>query len=161
MKRPLEGLDKLAEEDAGKGLSGKIGDNAFWLNDIDRNDEPWLDALQAIDQRNDNKPLLDLLRSDRPLSKRSRFFLADLIERYQFKKRRGRPPTPAYDLTDAEVRLEQAVNDVHERRKGVPVEKAQAEAAERYAVNLETLAAAYNGRLGSARRSKKRRGSSS
>jgi hypothetical protein len=131
-------LVALYEQDADKGLSKRLTDNAFWLDDDA--DCELIEALHAIDQCGDKAPLICLLRA------RGNRYLADLLERYDLKRKRGRPQTPSYNKSDVEARLAMAVKDVRER--GV----APCTAAERWRLDLRTLQLALEGRRGSSRR---------
>ncbi|HEX2448006.1 MAG TPA: hypothetical protein VHK26_07455 [Methyloceanibacter sp.] len=66
--------------------------------------------------------------------------LADLLRRYDFKKRKHRPATPAYDRTDAEALLEIAKEDVRDRVKsGMSVKDALEEVARARQLPFSTL----------------------
>src|ERR1019366_3769665 len=42
------------EHNAGKGISPRLVDRAFWLGDGDTSDiDPWVEALEAVDKRGD------------------------------------------------------------------------------------------------------------
>src|SRR5262249_1233184 len=93
-----EEYDKRAKH-GGKGLSTRFSDNAFWLpHDID---EALIEALVALDRSGgtNKKPLIELLRS------RGYVYLADLLDRYQLKRKQGGRQTPLYDRTDIHRRL--------------------------------------------------------
>jgi hypothetical protein len=72
----------------------------------------WIDALEAIDKNDDKAALVALLKSKYPLANYARFYLADLLERYQFKKKQGARRTAAYDQTETEVVLAYAVGEM-------------------------------------------------
>jgi hypothetical protein len=86
--------------DAGKGFENFLAnDRHYWLAELPEYDEnidsDWILAIDAIYGRQDKKPLLDLLVSDRKLSGLARYFLADLVDRTRFGE--ARKPTPIYD----------------------------------------------------------------
>jgi hypothetical protein len=150
-------LEALIKADAGKGVSTKLTDNAFWLDD---NNMEWYEALEAIDKRGDKTELLTLLRT-RDLPCEIGIHLANLLERYDLtrKNRPGRPPTPSYDLSGPEAMLKLAVNAVRTRvLDGMPVSKAIAEVASHssYGITDEKLGNAYDDRRGSTRRMNRR-----
>src|SRR5690349_13474034 len=68
----------------------------------------WVDALQDIDPawcvgHSDSKPLCDLLRNQQAeLSMKVRGYLADLFEQVELRRKRGRPKTPAYAISEAD-----------------------------------------------------------
>jgi hypothetical protein len=89
-----------------------------WLRElVGREAEKWIDAVEAIDLRGDKKPLLELLKSDQPLPKAARRLLADLLTRYQLKRRRSRPQVPIYMLTKQTIALQKAKKRYAELRK--------------------------------------------
>jgi hypothetical protein len=64
-------------------------DSAFWLDTTNprlRIDEIWIEALLSVDQHGDKGPLLTLLRSTRTLQPGILVYLADLVDRYVFKR---------------------------------------------------------------------------
>jgi hypothetical protein len=150
---PPKHLEKALEASAGRGLSQSISDNAFWLDDDDRN-RPWYEAFAAIDRKRNKQPLLDLLRSKKP-TEVACWHLADLLDRHQLRKKRGAQTTPAYDRTPREAFLEMAIVAVRDRNKGVSVKDAIAEAAKRYYLSENEISDAYHGRS-SIRRVRKR-----
>ena len=89
----------------------KVTDRNFWADQEDEKIPAWIEAIEAIDKRREVDALVRGLKSDRELSKRARFYLADLIER-QLGNKRGRPLTPAYDRTWTVAQLELARDDV-------------------------------------------------
>jgi hypothetical protein len=146
-------------------------EHVLW-RDSDPAHDCWLYAFEAIDQRNNKGPLLELLRSGRELPAEARRHLADLIDRYQLKKKKGRSPTPEYERPFSVVRLEWAVEEVREiretlkakaRRAGEKIEArtcrddALSEVSKRYGIHMEELAQAVRGQLGSFNKMKKRR----
>ena len=88
-----------------------VSDRAFWLAPYPFRDR-WIDALEDIDRRGDKTALLALLRADSTMPREARCFLADLIDRYTLKKKRGRQRVPLYDKSHTEALLEMANEDV-------------------------------------------------
>ena len=118
----------------------------------------WIDALLSIDRHADVKPLVALLKSNSPIPKDARWYVADLLERYQLKRKRGGKRTPAYDRSEAETWLiwaKEAVNQMTQdgTRKADAIERA----ARTYGVDSETLRSFLAGKHSSARRIAKRR----
>jgi hypothetical protein len=83
----------------GRGISPELVDRAFWLPNSDSDE--WVTALEALDKRGDKRALLDLLRSGRDLPRDARSYLADLPERYQFKRLRPADLVKALEAVDA------------------------------------------------------------
>jgi uncharacterized protein YoaH (UPF0181 family) len=80
-----------------------------WLRDlVGTPAEPWVDAIEAIDLSGDKKPLLELLTSGQSPPEAARLLLADLLTRYQLKRRRGRQQVPVYKFTKQTVALQKA-----------------------------------------------------
>jgi hypothetical protein len=121
-------------------------------------DDDWIEALVALDQGKDKKPLTDMLRSDCALSSNVREYLADLIERHCTPLPRGRPKTPAYTIGDKNIAHFIALKFVQAyRRAGMPLEDALEKAAkERSGLTVTALRLSYQGRHTSLRRSIKR-----
>lgn len=147
---------EIMSQDPGKGVSDSFADRAFWLKDIDPMEEPWLDALCAADDTRETHQLVTLLRSGATPSRRVMAFLANFLERHSLRRRPGKPPTPAYDLTPVEAALAMAVDEVRSRRPGVSLNAAVTEAAQRRGLDEQTVLDAHRGRLGSIRRAHKR-----
>jgi hypothetical protein len=143
-------------ETKGMGLSDRLLDYASWLDDPSINDR--LMAFDDVDKGRGNGRLLDLLKSEHDLPHQARFYLADLLERHQLKKKRGAQSVPAYDRTDTEQRLIMAIEDVRRLRKSrVSVKTALDRVRKSHGIPREVLAAAYRGSRGSTRRMTKRR----
>ena len=87
---------------AGRGTSEAVHDVAFWLGDDTRAIDTWVAALEAIDKRDDKEPLIAILKSEQVLPHAARVYLADLLDRYQLKRKKGGQSTAAYDRTDAD-----------------------------------------------------------
>src|SRR4051812_7762248 len=77
---------------------------------IEDEDKPWVEALQAIDERRDKRQLIELLRSKTPMSESARWHIADFIDRYKIATlaSRGGRTTPSYDYPPAQQKLERA-----------------------------------------------------
>lgn len=134
-------------------------DRAYWL-DIEPVTEPWISALEAIDARGDKAALLGLLVSDRELPHDARVYLADLLERHQFKRKQGHQATPLYGLSRDDQLLYCAVTEmqlIRDADKSVRVKDALEEVSKRRNIPPEKLLVAYHGRRGSMRRLNKRR----
>jgi len=150
-------LTKLIDKDASKGLSNRLVDRAFWLGDRTDLDD-WIMALEAIDKRGDKTPLLALLRSKRKLLDKVRSYLADLIDRYQFVKKRGGKLTPEYNRTENNAILELGIIQVKGLvKRGKRVKDALEEISESLGVQLSTLESAHSGKHTSFRRRIKKR----
>jgi hypothetical protein len=105
-------------------------DNHPWQRPVSNRNEIWFEALVAIDKRGDKAPLIALLRTEdfphamhkflvdlmeryrvpflallSALTPDTQNLLADLLEQYPFKRKRGAQPTPLYDLPPAEAVL--------------------------------------------------------
>lgn len=124
--------------DAGKGVSTQVLDRGFWLEDPFT--DIWVEALQTFDQEGDLKVLLALLRSKHQPSEHARYYLADMLERYQLKPRPGRKRIPAYDRTALQATLIMAEADWMEE-KALPREsrRAQEEIAAAHGIRSETF----------------------
>jgi hypothetical protein len=158
---PTAVVDESILFEGGDGLENvRVSDRAFWLDD--RFTLHWADAIEAIDKDGDKEPLKDLLKSEFELTPKARFFLADMIDRYQLKPKRGRKATPAYDRSRADRILELAIEDLFTHRGDI--DTALKEVARRYntyGITEKKLKNAFEGRRGSTRRMKARRGEKS
>ena len=137
----------------------KLGEpNAFWKHGSKFYDDPWIVAIAAIDNDDDNVPLIKLLLSDAPLDSANRHHLADLLKRKKLKHK-GTPPTPSYASTFAEDVMAHAVAAVNAlMEKGDTDERtALAKISKSHNVDENDLADAKSGKLGSVRRAAKRR----
>lgn len=83
----IEGMKR----DAGKGLSDRVVDNAFWLGSYSGTEE-WIDALQDFDahknaeqRANGRQRLIDLLKVNGKPPDLVLHYLADLVERYNWR----------------------------------------------------------------------------
>lgn len=109
---------------ADKGLSTRLSDYAFWLpHDVD---EELIEALATLDRSNgkNKQPLIELLqrRSDVAAYRAHRdfyFYLADLLERYQLKRKQGGQQKPLYEPTELHKRLMMAADDMREHGKSL------------------------------------------
>lgn len=146
-------LKAMMIADSGAGVSNDIDDRAFWHPDIDDNVD-WYRALQAYHEHDNALPLVKMLQSDQPPTARILFLLGDVLY-HRSNKRPGPSPTPAYDRTAAMARVESALLDVKQRvLNGIAVKDALAQVADVKRLSVETLDAAYNGRLGALRRAR-------
>jgi hypothetical protein len=113
----------------------------------------WHHALEELDKKGKKGPVLSLLRSGRKLSQVVRFHLADMLDRYELKKKRGRPRGPSYDISDAERTALYARNQVRGLIKGgMKARDAIAKVAKEIKMSENKVANAYGGRRGSTRR---------
>jgi hypothetical protein len=124
--------------------------------DLDTMNRFWYRALEELDKKGDKRQLVSLLRSGRPSDVVS-FHIADLLERYDLGKKRGRPRVPSYDMSDAErkvLRMKEQVGDLI--KGGMKAENAIAKVAQENKMSAHTVANAHGGRRGSTRRLKQR-----
>ena len=99
---------------------------------------------------------MQLLVSEATLTVFSCFMIADLIDRYQFKKKPGKPRRPIYDRSPAEVELLRATRDVRRAVKaGTSVKDAIDQVEAELNIGPNTLSSANKGKRGSAQRIKK------
>jgi hypothetical protein len=101
-----------------------LSDICFWLpHDVD---EVLVEALVALDASGgrNKKPLIAYLRERTDLGDLGKW-LANLLERYNLKRKRGGQETPAYDRTDIHRRMLLAEIAVE---GGQTIEKAAADA---------------------------------
>ena len=158
MTRPPAFLKK--REQTGAGVSNALSDRAFWLDPATLNGD-LLHALLKIDHKNDKSQLLTLLRSeDFKMTRTERWYLADLLERHELKKPRGRPRSPAYERSSSEALLELGVmraNELRAENRKLKVRDALVLAAQDFSISETALAAFYDGRRGDRRRKAKRR----
>jgi hypothetical protein len=149
-------LVALMDKYAGDGVSTAIEDRAFWLDDGYGNVEggEWLRAIARIDESGDKAALIALLKSDEPLPPVARQWIADLLSRYELKrKRRGRPRTPNYDRSDAEALLLLAMQRYRGlREEGLGQSEAIEQAAQSYSLSPDVVRNAVEGRRGSSRK---------
>jgi hypothetical protein len=126
-----------------------------WFNDIW--EWSWVNALEELDKNGDKSYLLSLLRSTNSLSHSVRLHIADLIERHDLRKKRGRPRDPSYKMSDAECTALHVSDQVRNLIKGgMTAKDAKAKVAEENNMSENTVANAYEGRRGSTRRVKQR-----
>jgi hypothetical protein len=149
-------LREFAEANAGKGVSTRFADRAPWLGNDPRTIE-WCTALRAIDENGDKAPLLRLLRESRcELTPDARHYLADLLDRYNLKRKRGKKATPAYNKSPVEEALWHAVKKVRARAAGVSVEDAVAAAATEFSLRGSAVSRAYYRKRGGSNRVNRR-----
>jgi hypothetical protein len=115
--------------------------------------EYWVDALTALDQFGDKKPLCGFLRNCE-LSSEVGEYLADLIERRCVPLKKGRPRTPAYTLGDLNIQYLNALYNVEAyRQEGMSLDDALEEAANESGLSLTSLRLSHHGSHTSLRRS--------
>lgn len=135
-----------------------IVDRAFWLGKEGSRTDPinvWALAVEAIDLGGDKAPLVKLLRSNAELPPEGRAFVADLLERYELRMRKGKPRTPAYDRTLVEAILLICIQRIREYRdRGIKLDDALDMAAEEFRFDRDKLKDAYAGKRGGSRRIK-------
>jgi hypothetical protein len=141
----------------------------------------WREAVERADN-GDTSQLTKLLRSNLEIGSEARAYIADLIERHNLRRGRGRPATPAYRVTakEAEMNLAVALYRYHrktmsepeaiqqtmrERKREVLAEEGDTSARADLEIDgmiepeaTESLVNAIKGRRGSRRRMVKRRG---
>jgi hypothetical protein len=110
---------------------------------------PWVLALDAADH-GDRAPLCALLRSSDDLPAAARWYIADLIERYQWRRPKHRPRTPVYEMSVAEATMDMAVRAVRAGADPTAV-------AEEFEFDEVKLGNALEGKRGDERRARKRR----
>jgi hypothetical protein len=151
-----EGGASEGAEAPGKGVSDRLVDRAFWLP---YEYDDWFLALEAIDQRDDPAPLLALLK---PLVPAAVYpHLVDLFTRKKLRRvgKRGVHPTPSYDRTVVEAKLDWAKEDYDELvAGGKDEESARREVARKHKIVRSTLDHRLDNTRGSTSRMKKRRG---
>jgi hypothetical protein len=97
----------------------------WFLFDHDPVTEVWITAFRDVDGAGDANDLVRLLKSKYAMSDAARFYLADLIERHRFKRKKGEQKTPAYTKSEVEQFLTKAVWKVQaEVERGISVAKA-------------------------------------
>jgi hypothetical protein len=124
---------------------------------------PWVDALEAIDLRGDKTLLCSLLRNpEAELSPDVRDYLADLIERKEFKRRQGRQKVAAYAvISETNWRWELGCSLTRSYiQSGDPEDTALDKAAAEISRSREQLKSVFHGKHGAFNRSKKRRSKS-
>jgi hypothetical protein len=120
----------------------------------------WWQAIWEIDHGQGKSRLVEMLRRAEVegIPRAVVPHLRNLLERYDLKRVRGRPQTPSYDRTDADLRIELALDMVRSWRQiGMPREQAIEGAAATHGVDARLLRQAYDGRLGSWRRKRAKR----
>jgi hypothetical protein len=156
------------ERDAGKGVSTKLVDRAFWLPLIDDPDyRPWYQALEAIDKARGAKAMRVAQRAlcallHGPIPEGVGPLLADLLARYRLAPPAHRPATPAYELTYPQAELYWAHDTMRDYMSfGMKAELAAHKAAAKHpAITEPALLRYHKGRHGGARRHKAKLGRS-
>jgi len=121
-----------------QGRSTDIRDTASWLAS-DQNNQDVCAALQAYDGGGDKAELVAQLKSmGEPF-----LHLGDLLERYDLVRVKRR--TPTYQRSWRNARLEMAVADVRQRRRGLNEHDAIAEAAKAHGLTHKTVKKACDG----------------
>jgi hypothetical protein len=154
MRLPKKMLKKASAEmiammvaDAGKGFENcPASDLHPWVVELPefkrKNDDDWLDAIDAANKDpNNKKPLLKLLLSNRALSPLTRYFLADLLNRYNFKKPR-RQQLPVYVMSDKaldEQEMVALVRKLYRTKKQPTIRKAIDQVVEDYDIDSAKL----------------------
>src|SRR5262249_51941135 len=159
------------KRDAGKGVSTKLVDRAFWLPLIDDLDyRPWYVALENIDKARGAKAMRQAQRTlcallCGPIPEGGGPLLADLLKRYRLAPPAPRPGPRAYELSHKQLELEWAYTAMRNHipdakiRRGLPekavIDEAIAKAVREYPqIPRKQLLLRYEGRLGGARRHK-------
>jgi hypothetical protein len=168
----LSDIQTLMRQDAGAGISNNPEDWIWWLADEKLLRRPWLSAIVVIDsavqangtaKKADKKQLVELLKSGREITSAERVYLADLLDRHDFKRPAHRPTVPLYDLTPKAAALEQWAEKVRQLQK---LKKMSREAALAHlydqrspprGVDRTALESLLLGKHASARRTKTRR----
>jgi hypothetical protein len=119
-----------------------------WLEDT-RENAAWYEALVAIDQRGDKKPLIGLLQSGQPVPPSIAFYIGEMLDRYALVPPSNRPRLPGYLRSADQVKLIAAVIEAHRlvHQDEVPlVDAGESKLSE------ETLRSAYLGQHGGLQR---------
>lgn len=105
-EQPSSELKEMASQDAGMGVSTRLEDCASWLPG-DLFLRPWIKALDTIDKTKGlhKDPLLDLLRSEEPIRKDERWYVADLLDIFRFNKPANAATTSALELLRGSTEL--------------------------------------------------------
>jgi hypothetical protein len=136
----------------------KVGEpNPFWKLGNTVHDDPWVEAIAAIDNDDNDAPLIEMLLSNAPLDAANRFHLAHLFHRKKLKHK-ATPQTPSYTSTFAEevwANAVAAVNDL--MKKGDDLKTALDKISKSHQLDENDLADAKSGKLGSVRRAAERK----
>jgi hypothetical protein len=135
----------------GESLEGRS------LFEHDPTTQVWIDAIRDIDKDSDSRDLVGLLRSNYPMTDAARQYLADLINRRQLKRKKGRQKTPAYTESEVDQRVflaEDAVEALVEGGDSVLTSLAKVSKDAR--ITEGSLVNARAGKRGAARRLKSR-----
>jgi len=162
MKKRVFNMRARLKADAGRGVSTKLVDRAFWLELIDDPAYlPWYEALEAIDKARDVKAMRAAQRAlcallGGPIPERVGPLLADLLARYRLAPPAHRPATRAYELTYPQAELYWAHDTMRDYMSfGMKAELAAHKAAAKHpAVTEVALLRYHKGRHGGARRHK-------
>jgi hypothetical protein len=119
----------------------------------------WLEAIELVDNKDDCRKLIELLRSDHIPGPEVRCLIADLFARYKLRRRQGRPATPAYRLTNAEADAADIRRHYRYFRRTMTHEQAvNATAKEIQSGDIQKIENCVGGRRGSSQRMQRRRG---
>jgi hypothetical protein len=145
-KKPTYELPAYIKRGDARGMSKKLSDRAFWLADeydLPTLPDPLIDLLAEIDKTKDPMPLLGLLES-LGLPKAALPHFRDLFDRWKFapRNRHSRRP-PSYQLTDNQIQLRMAVEQVRSAvKRGASLEDAKTEAEQFWRLDSTALTAA-------------------
>lgn len=131
-----------------------------WVQTLHRLDRPEHYGIEKLLNEEQIKDLLpqikDLLQSGTKLSPRICRYLADWEARQLARKKKGRPATPAYMLSDVDALLLAACESVSAYvERGMPVKDALEKVRIEWSLNGDRLADAYKRRRPSLRKSMK------
>jgi hypothetical protein len=114
----------------------RITDRNFW-QEYNLELDPWLEALEDIDQGRGTAALIKLLKGKEPIP---RDLIADLLKRYNLTRKRGGQSTPEYDLSHRDRRLLLAMMEI--RRycdSGMKLDAAVERVAAAHRIDAEVL----------------------
>jgi hypothetical protein len=120
--------------------------------------QPWVDALVDLDGRANKGPLIGLLESNTPIPRLARQYLADLLVRYNLKKKPNKPKTPLYEFPPRVAELLRANEQVRRLiRHGDEPAAAIRECARVFGFDERAVRQVYEGKDSSVRRMAKSR----
>jgi hypothetical protein len=158
---------QIPSDEVGQRRSGRLTDTCRVTSDrtgrLTIDGAPWVDwtirdwiwyyALEELDINGNKNQLLTLLQSNWKLSPNVRFHIADMLERSDLKRKRGRPRVPSYDRSVAERNVIYVIAQVRDLIKGgMKARDAIAKVAKENKMVENTVANACGGRRGSTRR---------
>jgi hypothetical protein len=113
--------------------------------------DDWMRAVNRAGELGKTDYLVELLESDTPLGPWARKILADLLDRHNLRKKRGKPRLPFNRVNLTEMRMANAVECARLlKQEGHP--DPTGEAARRFKWQKDSVDAAIQGKRGSARR---------